>query len=346
MSNFNEGTSLVGPYAYGGPLIKGRLKQKEQDFIVIEELGYDLTGEGEHVFCYVQKTSVNTEYVANCLALFANVNRKLVNYAGLKDKQAQTEQWFSIHLPGKVTPDFTSLSHPNFSVIKQKRHLKKLQRGALKGNHFTIRLRNISGNLDLLDEKIQLLSGGFPNYFGEQRFGHNGQNLTKAKGLFFDKVKVKNKQLKGLLYSATRSWLFNLQLAHRVKNNTWNRLFQGDLVNLSGGNSVFVCDDLTNDMIERSDSNELAPAGILWGKCDNLKFQSCHDGVRTDLASHQEWLEALESNSLLMMTRPFACFPQNLTYTLDKEDIVLSFFLRKGSYATVLIRELLFLGEG
>ncbi len=182
----NHFEKLMGPYAYGGPIISGNFKTCVDDFWVTEQLGFEPCGEGEHVYCYIEKQSVNTEQVASRLAIHASVPRKQVNYAGLKDKQGITKQWFSVHMPGKVTPDFSEINGDNIKVLLQKRHLKKLQRGVLTGNQFQVRLRNINGDISLLEQRLKVLKQGFPNYFGAQRFGYQGQNLEKAKGLFFE----------------------------------------------------------------------------------------------------------------------------------------------------------------
>ncbi len=336
-----QNIDLLGPYAYGRPLLSGQLKVKPEDFIVIEELGFEPCGEGEHIFCYVRKSGMDTPRVADCLASYAKVPRQSVNYAGLKDKQAQTEQWFSVHLPGKQTPDLTELVNDKFEVLKQVRHLKKIKRGVLIGNKFIIRLRNISGDLTLLDNRINLLKQGVPNYFGLQRFGINGQNLNKAEALLFDNFKIKNKQLKGLLYSSVRSWLFNIQLAERVKQNNWQSLINNDLVNLSGTNSFFMIEQIDEPLQQRVLAQDIMPAGLLWGSYDSIKFEKNYDNVRLKLNKHEKWLKELESRGLVMMTRPFVSFPKDLSCKIEDKDLILAFSLSKGCYATMLIRELI-----
>lgn len=335
-----EVEKLIGPYAYGGPILTGQFKSKVDDFQVTESLGYEPSGEGEHIYCFIEKQNLNTEQVASRLAIHAGLSRKLVNFAGLKDKMGITKQWFSVHMPGKETPDFSAIEDENIKVLIQKRHLKKLQRGALQGNHFQVRLRDIIGNIEDLASRLDQLKQGFPNYFAEQRFGHQGQNLEKAKGLFFEKQKIKNKALKGLILSAARSWIFNRQLAQRVQDNTWHRLIEGDLINICGSNSVFTEPTLTEELLTRAAKGELVPAGLLWGKCNEPKFEAQHDLIREQLHEEQPWLEALETRGLEVMPRPFVCIPQAFEDEQQGQDLLLSFFLRKGSYATSLLREL------
>lgn len=331
---------LIGKQAYEQTNICGVVKATPNDFKVIEALSFEPCGEGEHIYCYVQKNNMDTERVAKQLAQFGQVPIKQVSYAGLKDKHAITEQWFSIHLPGKHTPDFLSIADPSFKVLKQQRHIKKLQRGALIGNHFEICLRDISGNIDIIAERIEQLRQGFPNYFGLQRFGREGYNLTRAQALFFEQQKIKNRHLKSLIYSATRSWLFNRYLATRVNNKTWNTLIKGDLATLSGTNSIFKCDELTDELLQRVKAKDICASGLLWGKTSSTQFQSLAEQFKAQLDIAPTWFEALERHDLQMATRPLICWPKNLHYQLREQNLLLSFFLPKGSYATVLIREI------
>ena len=60
-------------------------------------------------------------------------------------------------------------------------HGRKLKRGALGGNQFRIAVRNLAGQLDDLEERLQRVSRqGVPNYFGPQRFGHGGRNVAQG----------------------------------------------------------------------------------------------------------------------------------------------------------------------
>ena len=105
------------PYAHGGPPVSGKIRCQPDDFQVEELLGFTPEGAGEHAFVRIRKCGANTEWVARQLARFAGVSVKTVGYAGLKDRQAVTTQWFSIHLPGRPDPDISDrLSrHPTSS---------------------------------------------------------------------------------------------------------------------------------------------------------------------------------------------------------------------------------------
>ena len=99
---------LLGPRAHGKPCGSAVLKAVAEDFQVDEVLDIPLSGEGEHLWLWVEKRNLNTEEAAKRIARAAGVPLKMISYAGLKDRQALTRQWFSLHLPGKADPDLSA----------------------------------------------------------------------------------------------------------------------------------------------------------------------------------------------------------------------------------------------
>lgn len=172
------------PLAYGGPVLRGRLRQTPEDFVVDEDLGYVASGQGEHVWLRVRKRLHNTHDVARALARHAGVPQRDIGYAGLKDRNAVTTQVFTVHLPGCEGPDWQSLSLPGVELLEIDRHHRKVRRGALRGNRFTIRITGSQGARSAVEDRLQrLASEGVPNYFGSQRFGRGGQNLVRFEAL-------------------------------------------------------------------------------------------------------------------------------------------------------------------
>ena len=192
--------------------ISASLKSATEDFIVEEQVAIEFSGEGEHCWVYIEKREANTDWVAQQLANFCQVKKLAVSYAGLKDRHAVTSQWFSVQLPGKPTPDWSAFetffsesggtgsgSDESIRILQSVRHNRKLQRGALKSNKFTITLRHLKrvGNqgeneqsvnehdLQRLEQRCEdIAQQGVPNYFGEQRFGRNLNNLDQAEKVF------------------------------------------------------------------------------------------------------------------------------------------------------------------
>ena len=184
-ANFN-----LFAYAHSLPQLTGQLKTFAEDFKVEEINQTELSGEGEHLWCWVEKRGQNTDWVAGMLAKWAGTAKHNVGFAGQKDRQAVTKQWFSIQLPGKADPNPADLDIEGVHILKMQRHNKKIQRGELLGNRFELLLRNIKStdqSLSIeeikkeLDSRLQTIQAhGVPNYFGEQRFGRDGNNLVQG----------------------------------------------------------------------------------------------------------------------------------------------------------------------
>ena len=156
------------------------LKAEYADFVVKEQLGYDMSGDGEFVAVKVRKTDCNTLFVGEQLAKFAGISARNMSYAGLKDRKAVTEQWFSLQMPGQPTPNFSQFSLEGVEILDVTRHQRKIRIGSLQGNHFEILLRNTEETDELKVRLDFLAKNGFPNYFTEQRFGRDGNNLAQA----------------------------------------------------------------------------------------------------------------------------------------------------------------------
>ena len=196
------------------------LKAECADFVVKEQLGYDMSGDGEFVALKVRKTDCNTLFVGEQLAKFAGISARNMSYAGLKDRKAVTEQWFSLQMPGQPTPDFSQFSLEGVEILDVTRHQRKIRIGSLQGNHFEILLRNVEETDELKVRLDFLAKNGFPNYFTEQRFGRDGNNLTQALRWANGEIKVKDRNKRSFYLSAARSEIFNLIVAKRIELGT------------------------------------------------------------------------------------------------------------------------------
>jgi len=74
--------------AHGDSFVEGSIKQTPGDFQVTEELSFEISGDGEHDFLWLEKEGANTTWVARLLATHAGVPERDVGYAGLKDRHA------------------------------------------------------------------------------------------------------------------------------------------------------------------------------------------------------------------------------------------------------------------
>ncbi|MFO2967430.1 tRNA pseudouridine(13) synthase TruD [Legionella pneumophila serogroup 1] len=333
--------SLNWPRAYGIPNSTATFKLCPEDFQVNELFEGQFSGEGEHIVLKIEKKGLTTEEVVKSLARLINKPIKLISYAGLKDKQALTTQWLSIHAPGEVIEGIETLEAPGWKILECTRHNKKLRPGFLSGNHFTITLRNVSNETDLIHRIEQIKLKGVPNYFGEQRFGRDGGNLIKAEEILVQGRKVKDRFLKGMYFSAARSWLYNLILSRRVKESSWNLPLLGDVIQLVGSNSVFVNDkSMDEQLLQRIGEKDVSPASPLPGRSKNLVKGTALQIINEVYAEWSAWLDGLEKNGLEEAWRANILYPEQIEYRINQGTVELSFVLPAGAYATVVLREL------
>lgn len=333
-------TETAFKQAYDAPLT-GILRAKPEDFIVEEQCHIQASGQGEHLWLQVRKTGANTDWVAGQLARIADIPKKDVGFAGLKDRHAVTTQWFSLQLAGKADPDFSQDLPEEVEILQTVRHDKKLKRGALTGNRFVLTLRDVQGDMEQAQSIIeQIKQQGVPNYFGEQRFGHDRNNLNRAQDWFEGKFRPKSRNLKSLCLSAARSWIFNHILSKRIEQGTWNQRVAGDVFMLEGSHSCFA-DDASEDLATRLQTMDIHPTGAAWGR-GTLKSQADVLALENQIAEQFDvFCQGLEKNGLQQERRALRVNIADLSLEVLESDVVrLSFNLPAGSYATVLLAQL------
>jgi tRNA pseudouridine13 synthase len=330
------------PTAHGDPLAPAKLKTLPQDFIVEETLAFPLSGQGEHLYLYIRKTNANTEWVSKQLARQLRVAPRDIGYAGLKDRHAVTSQWFS--LPGKdISSDkLTALQIDGVEICKVEAHDRKLRKGAIKHNRFTICLRDISVESSLLQERLaRIAQRGVPNYFDEQRFGRQRGNLLAAQRMFQRTLKPSRFQ-RGIYLSAARAWVFNQILARRISLHTWNSAMAGDVFWLDGTKRFFTPDTIDEDIRVRLAQGDIHPTGAMWGEGE---LQSHAEAAELEWAVANQWTvfaEGLIAARLTQDRRPLRVLPRQMSHSVASGSgtLTLSFALPAGSYATAVIREL------
>ncbi|MGC6481126.1 MAG: tRNA pseudouridine(13) synthase TruD [Porticoccaceae bacterium] len=292
---------------HGEPLATASFRNCPEDFIVDEVIDFQPANEGEHLLLHIKKRDQNTQWVAGLLAELAGVDRKTVGFCGMKDRFAVTTQWFSLHLPG-CNIELNQLAHSDFQILSSARHNKKLRRGMHAGNKFSIVLRDLTIDFEELDQRVaRIQKYGVPNYFTDQRFGWDANNLVKANELI-DQGKLKgNRHGTGIYLSAARSWLFNLLLDRY----------------LTIGNIDF------------------ADTGALWGRGRSATEGSFRECEQQLLSEWPAWCHALEHAGLQQQRRPFILRPNNFNYKpLTDGQFEFNFELPNGSYATAILREI------
>lgn len=358
------------------PLKQASYKTHTTDFIVNELLPLEFTGDGEHLWLHIQKSGMNTAYLANLLSEWAKIPLRDVGYSGLKDRHALTTQWFSLRLPKKQLPESefapTDIGdNESVTILAQHWHNKKLNRGTHRANQFIITLRdiqfassddeNIESSKQTAKQRVErqlktMSENGVPNYFGTQRFGRQGNNIREALALFARpprEVKPQAKKSKrqrvpreqnSMELSAARSLIFNEILAARVSDGSWNGGLAGEVFNLDGSGSIFTSETIDDTLQARLASGDIHPTGVLWG-VDNTKVSGNAAAIEQDIVQHNPLLTALakglEIRDIKAQRRALRLPIEALSWRWDDEKtLVLHFTLATGSFATSVLASL------
>ena len=209
---------------------------KNPRYFIVEEIPlYEFCGSGEHLILKVRKKGVSTNEMLNIFSRNLGIKRTEIGYAGLKDKNALTIQYISIHK--KFAKQIENFNAENIKILSATYHKNKLKLGHLRGNKFYICVKKVDKiNAIKIEEICKILvQNGMPNYFGMQRFGKNGDNFTQGRAILeknkildkreiLDKrtnlqgqFKVRDKKTAQFLISAYQSHLFNEWLKKRVE---------------------------------------------------------------------------------------------------------------------------------
>jgi len=165
--------------------IGGVIKARQEDFVVEELPLYPASGEGSHVYAYIEKRGISTHDAIARLARVLGRRRNDIGFAGLKDAKAVTRQWISVEHTD--TDILLGLDIPYVKILQVARHTNKIHLGHLEANRFKIRIRDFTVPMrQAISRAEQVLSilvqKGSPNFFGPQRFGNrnDGHLLGRA----------------------------------------------------------------------------------------------------------------------------------------------------------------------
>jgi len=330
------------PRAHGAPVLSAAIRSTPEDFVVEELDAFEATGQGEHLLLTVEKRGMNTAFAARTIARWAGVPESAVGHAGLKDRHALTRQRFSVWLPGRAAPAVSALETDGLRVLGEARHTRKLSRGALAGNRFALTLRQVSGERDAIEARLLTVTGsGVPNYFGEQRFGHEGGNVGQALEMLAGRRMRRDQR--ALLLSAARSELFNRVLARRVRDGNWNTGIEGEIWMLDGTRSVFGPEPWSDSLARRLDAFDIHPTGPLWGSGE-LRSAGHARALELDALSDAEAValrSGLEQAGLRQERRATRLRPQRMHWSWPQDDALhIGFELPPGAYATAVLAEI------
>ncbi|NND58655.1 MAG: tRNA pseudouridine(13) synthase TruD [Gammaproteobacteria bacterium] len=318
----------------------GVLRAFPADFRVDEQLGFELSGDGEHLYLHIEKTGANSEWVAVALGRAAGIRRRDVGYAGRKDRQAVTRQWFSLWLPHGLATDPADWNIEGVRLLAQRWHSRKLRTGALSGNRFEIVLRELAGHDESFAERCASLgSQGVPNYFGQQRFGRDGRNLELARAMFAGQRRVRRNQ-RSMALSAARALIFNEVLAVRVEAGTWTTPQPGDCLNLAGSQSWFLYDGTDTSVLQRHAEGDLHVTGPLWGRGNQPTGLAVAAAEQEVASRFADLCSGLEKAGLKQERRALRVIPANCQFQLQDDILTIAFDLPPGCFATTVIANL------
>ena len=244
----------------------GVLRTSDDDFFVDEESAYAPSGSGDHVFARLEKRGLGTPQAVERIARALGVNQRDVGVAGMKDRHAVTRQWIS--LPPPVTPEqVTALQLEAITILEAVRHPHKLRTGHVRSNRFRLRVRGCDPGAEARARAILEKLGaapGAPNWYGEQRFGKDGDNAARGRAIVLGQEKPpRDRRLARLLVSSLQSELFNAWLRARLADGLYARVLAGDVLHKKNG-GMFTCEDPGVDEA-RLLAGELVVTGPMFG---------------------------------------------------------------------------------
>ena len=157
------------------PGIGGRLRSRPEDFMV-EEVPKDIPEDpdGDYAIIEVRSRNWETNLLVREIARRLRISRDRIGFAGTKDRRAITTQYLSIYLPKE---DLQEIRIKDVDIRFICRSKKRIGIGDLIGNRFSVVIREIELDGKEAERRVKIIEeslregGGFPNFYGFQRFG-------------------------------------------------------------------------------------------------------------------------------------------------------------------------------
>jgi tRNA pseudouridine13 synthase len=335
----------------GLPGIGGRIKSQLEDFEVEEVPAYEPSGSGGFLYLWTEKRGMGAEYFVRQIAKRLVIAPGEVGAAGLKDRHAVTRQMVSVPLSAESR--LAQLEGGGIRLLSVSRHSNKLRPGHLRGNRFRVLIRDVDPATPERIQSIvtQLRSDGMLNYYGPQRFGKDEETARIGFALLrrepFPAVakrplQMRSAFLRKLALSAAQAALFNHYLAKRLADNLVRRVLPGDVMAKWPIGGIFVAEDVMREQ-ERFDCRETVHTGPIFGR---KMFAAVSEAaireasVLLDAGLTPEVFQGF--GKLAQGTRRHnLVYVDDLSAVFEPEGLRLSFFLPAGSYATVVLREIM-----
>jgi tRNA pseudouridine13 synthase len=312
------------------------------DFEVEEIPAYAPSGQGEHLFLWIEKVGLDTPEAAFRVASALGLHLGDVSWAGLKDRVARTRQWLSVPARAEAALDGL-VPTPELRLLAHARHGNKLRVGHLRGNRFRIRMRNAERPGAAAPILERLVAEGLPNAFGEQRFGRGDTALRGQALVRGERLPRKPSAFERKLYvSAYQAQLFNRMLEARLRDGTLRRALLGDLMRKADSGGLFVCREPEVDQ-SRVERGEIVATGPILGWKMQRPEGEVDAAEQAVLAAEGLGLDSFRRlGSIAEGTRrPYAVPVTDASCSIEGPVVELSFILPSGSYATVLLDEVM-----
>lgn len=298
------------------------------------------SGSGDHVFVRIEKRELTTLQAARAIAVALGIRDRDIGIAGMKDRHAVTRQWLS--LPPPVTPEQAlALSLEGVQILEARRHPHKLRTGHVRANRFVLRVTGVVPDAEARARAILgalAAAPGAPNWYGEQRFGRDGDNAAIGREVLAGK-RMRDARTARLMVSALQSQLFNDWLTARLADGLYCEVLAGDLLHKRGG-GMFTCEDPATDR-GRLLAGELCVTGPMFGSKMRQPGPPAAEREAAILAA--AGLEPAAFGKLAEGTRRDATIEivDPTVRTVDASTLEVAFSLPGGAYATTVMRELL-----
>jgi len=336
--------TLTAPLAGTG----GRLKTDPEDFVVEELPLYEPSGEGPHLYLWVEKRDVDAQSATQRVGRAFGVPPQDVGVAGNKDKRAVTRQWMSVvdeaHRWDATNAVEVGLGD-DMRVVSASRHQNKLRTGHQRGNRFTITVREVGPEAMERAEAIvaELRAHGLPNFYGTQRFGRGGSNVHGGLAMLAGTLRRQpDRYARKMWPSAVQSWLFNTVLAERMARGELFRVVEGEVMSRVSSGGLFHVEDVEAEQA-RFDARETVQMGPMFG---TRMFDARGAAAALEAAVLERFGLSAESFSVFGKLargtrRELLVYPEDLQVKAVQGGLELQFGLPSGSYATVLLDEVM-----
>lgn len=306
-----------------------KIKQRPEDFVVLEVNKLVFSESGEYSYYELKKNNYNLLDALRRIGDAWRIDDKFINFAGTKDKVAITTQHISIRRGPKKDLELKDIS------LKYLGHgAQRLNLGSLEGNNFAITVRNI--------EQKPEGKKRFINYFGEQRFGKDNNNIAIGKSIIlkdFKKAAELIPEMEVFLKTNPNDYVGGLRKINRKLLKMYIHAYQSHLWNLAADEVIKkgigieelevigFGTEFKNRDVEKTYDSIMDKEGITLRGFINQKIpELTEEGAKRDLYVEPKDFEIseLEDDEL----------------NPGKKKVILRFYLQKGAYATNIIKQL------